>query len=45
VYLGVHALRHRNHLGAALSAMPILDTADDGSWFVMPLAEGNLDEL
>ena len=25
--------------------MPILDAADDWSWFVMPLAQGNLDEL
>jgi eukaryotic-like serine/threonine-protein kinase len=25
--------------------MPILDAADDGSWFVMPLAQGNLDDL
>lgn len=25
--------------------MPILDAADDASWFVMPLAQGNLDEL
>ena len=25
--------------------MPILDAADDRSWFVMPLAQGNLEEL
>ncbi len=25
--------------------MPILDAADDWSWFVMPLAQGDLDEL
>jgi Serine/threonine protein kinase len=25
--------------------MPILDAAEDGSWFVMPLAEGNLEDL
>jgi serine/threonine protein kinase len=31
-------LVHRN-------VMPILDAAEDGSWFVMPLAEGNLEDL
>ena len=25
--------------------MPILDAADDRSWFVMPLAQGNIEEL
>lgn len=25
--------------------MPILDAAEDSSWFVMPLALGNLEEL
>jgi serine/threonine protein kinase len=25
--------------------MPILDAAEDGSWFVMPVAEGNLEDL
>lgn len=27
------------------NVMPIVDAASDGSWFVMPLAEGNLEEL
>ena len=33
--------RHFRHL----HIMPILDAASDCSWFVMPLAQGNLDEL